>query len=87
VEEVTGGWRKLQNVELYVLFSSPNIIIMIKYRGIKWVGPVTHLRKMRNATGIGFFRKTSRDRFGDVGVDGRAILKRILKKIGCEVVH
>jgi hypothetical protein len=28
--EVTGGWRKLQNEELHNLYSSPDIIRMIK---------------------------------------------------------
>jgi hypothetical protein len=34
-EKVTGGWTILQNVEFYVLFSSPNIIIIIKYRRMR----------------------------------------------------
>jgi hypothetical protein len=29
-EEVTGGWRKLHNVELHNSYSSPSIIRMIK---------------------------------------------------------
>jgi hypothetical protein len=29
-EEVTGDWRKLHNEELHNLYSSPNIIRMIK---------------------------------------------------------
>jgi hypothetical protein len=29
-DEVTGGWRKLHNEELHNLYSSPNIIKMIK---------------------------------------------------------
>jgi hypothetical protein len=35
--EVTGGWRKLHNEELHNLYSSPNIIKMIKYRRIRSV--------------------------------------------------
>jgi hypothetical protein len=31
-EEVTGGWRKLNNEELHNLYSSPNKIRMIKSR-------------------------------------------------------
>jgi hypothetical protein len=33
-EEVTGGWRKFHTYKLHDLFSSPNIIRMIKSRGI-----------------------------------------------------
>jgi hypothetical protein len=28
---------------------------MIKYQGMKWIGHVTYLRRMRDATGIRFF--------------------------------
>jgi hypothetical protein len=32
-DEVTGDWRKLHNEELHTLYSSPNIIRMIKSKG------------------------------------------------------
>jgi hypothetical protein len=34
-DELTGDWRKLHNEELHKLYSSPNIIRMIKSRGIR----------------------------------------------------
>jgi hypothetical protein len=37
-EEVTGGWSKLHNEELCNLYSSQNIIRVIKLRGMRWVG-------------------------------------------------
>jgi hypothetical protein len=39
-DEVTGDWRKLHNEELHNLYSSPNIIRMIKSRKMGWLGHV-----------------------------------------------
>jgi hypothetical protein len=39
-DEVTGDWRKLHNEELHNLYSSPNIIRMIKSRRMRWAGYV-----------------------------------------------
>jgi hypothetical protein len=37
-DEVTGGWRKLHNEELHNLYSSLNIIRIIKSRRMQWIG-------------------------------------------------
>jgi len=37
-DEVTGEWKKLYNDELNDLYSSPNIIGVIKSRRMKWAG-------------------------------------------------
>jgi hypothetical protein len=47
--EVTGDWRKLHNEKLHNLYSSPNIIIMMKSRRMKWAGHVTRMWEPRNA--------------------------------------
>jgi hypothetical protein len=47
-EEVTGGWRELHNEELHNLYSSPNIIRMIKAKKMKWAGYVARMGKKRN---------------------------------------
>jgi hypothetical protein len=37
-DEVTGDWRKLHNEELHNLYSSQNIIRIIKSRRMGWIG-------------------------------------------------
>jgi hypothetical protein len=46
---VTGGWRKLHNEGLHDLYSSPDIIRIIKSRKMKWVGHVSQMGEKRNA--------------------------------------
>jgi hypothetical protein len=45
---VTGDWRKLHNEELHNLYSSPNIIRMIKSRRVRWAGHVARMEEKRN---------------------------------------
>jgi hypothetical protein len=35
-DEVTGEWRRLHNKEFYALYSSPNIIWVMKSRRLRW---------------------------------------------------
>jgi hypothetical protein len=44
-DEVTGEWGKLTNEELNDLYSSPNIIRVIKSRRMRWAGHVARLGK------------------------------------------
>jgi hypothetical protein len=45
---VTEGWREMHN-ELHTLYSSPNIITIIKSRKIRLAGHVARMGEMRNA--------------------------------------
>jgi hypothetical protein len=48
-DEVTGHGRKLHNEELHNLYSSPNIIRMIKSRRMRWAGHVARMGEKRIA--------------------------------------
>jgi hypothetical protein len=51
-EEVTGGWRRLHNDKLHNLYTSSNIIRVIKERRIRWTGHVAHMGEMKNVYDI-----------------------------------
>jgi hypothetical protein len=47
-DRMTGGWRKLHNEELHILYSSTNIIRIIKSRRMSWAGLVARMGEKRN---------------------------------------
>jgi hypothetical protein len=46
-DEVTGEWRRLHNNKLHALYSSPNIIRVIKSRRLRWAGHVARMGERR----------------------------------------
>jgi hypothetical protein len=79
-DEVTGHWRKLHNKELRDLYSSPNIIRVIKSRRIRWVSHVAHTRETGNAYKILVGKPEAKNHMEDLGIDGKIILKWIFRK-------
>ena len=46
-DEVTGDWRRLHNEEINDLYSSPNIVRVIKSRRMGWAGHVARMGEER----------------------------------------
>jgi hypothetical protein len=46
---MTRDWRKMHSEELHNLYSSPNIIRVIKSRRMRWAGHVARMGENRNA--------------------------------------
>jgi hypothetical protein len=51
-DKVTGEWRKLHNEELNDLYSSPNIVQVIKSRRMKQAGHVVDMSERRGICGV-----------------------------------
>jgi hypothetical protein len=80
-DEVTGGWRKLNNEELHGLYSSPSIVRVIKARRMRWAGHVAQGVGEGCAYNIMVGRPEGRNHWEDLGIDGRT-LRWILGKWG-----
>jgi hypothetical protein len=46
-DEVTGEWRKLYNEELNDLYCSHKIVLVIKWKRMRWAGHVARMGKRR----------------------------------------
>jgi hypothetical protein len=80
--EEDGSWRKLHDDELHSLYSSSNIVRVIKSRRMRWAGHVAHMEKGRVCTGFWFGRRKRRDHWEDLGVGGRVTLRWTLGRLG-----
>jgi len=67
-----GEWRRLHNEELNDLYSSPNIVRVIKLRRIRWDRHVARMGDERRAYMVLVGKLGAH--WGDLGIDGRIIL-------------
>jgi hypothetical protein len=51
-DEIIRGWRKLHDDELHNLYSTPDIILMLKSRKMRWAEHVAHMGEKRNSYGV-----------------------------------
>jgi hypothetical protein len=73
--EEDGSWRKLHDDELHSLYSSPNIVRVIKLRRMRWAGHVARIGE-----GIGLYRvfvgrPEGKRPLGNLGVSGKITLR------------
>ena len=73
-DEVTGEWRRLRNEELHDLYSSLNIVRVIKSRRMRWAGHVARIGEERGCIGCWWVNRRKGDHWGDLGVDRWIIL-------------
>jgi hypothetical protein len=79
--EVTGEWRKLHNEELNDLYSSPNIVRVIKSGRMIWAGHVVGMGERRGVYMVLVGKSEGqRENLKDPGVDGSIILSWIFRK-------
>jgi hypothetical protein len=74
-DEATEEWRRLHNEELNDLYSSPNLIRIIKSRRMRWAGHVARMGEERGAYRILVGRPEGRRPLGRL-----MILRRIFGK-------
>jgi hypothetical protein len=74
---MTGGWRKLHNEELHNLYSSPNIIRIMKSRRMRLARHVARMGAKRKHIGYWWESQKQRDRYEEEVLGGWIILKWI----------
>jgi hypothetical protein len=80
--EEDGSWRKLHNDELHSLYSTPNIVRIIKSRRMRWAGHVARMGKWRGVYRFWLGSPKVRDHWEDLGIGGRITLSWTLGRLG-----
>jgi len=82
-EEVTGEWRRLHNEELNDLYTSPNIVRVIKSRRMRWTG---HVARMGEERGVDRVLVGKQEGRRPLGISRRRWVDNIrmdLQEVGC----
>ena len=82
-DEVTGEWRKLHNEELNDLYSSPNIVQVIKSRRIRWARHVARMRYRRGVFRVLIGKPVRKRPFWRPKLRWEDNIKMDLQELGC----
>ena len=84
-DDVIGEWRKLHNEELNELYSSPNIVRVIKSIRIRWVWHVTRVGRRRGAYRVLLGKPDGKRPRGRPRYRWEDNIKIYLQEVGCGV--
>jgi hypothetical protein len=82
--EEEGSWRKLHNDELHSLYSSPNIVRVIKSRRMRWVRHVAHMGEGRGVYRVSVGRSEGKRPVGRPRRRWKDNIKIDLREIGID---
>jgi hypothetical protein len=85
--EEDGSWRKLHNDELHSLYSSPNIVRVMKSRRMKWAEHVACMGEGRGVYRVLFGRPEGRRPLGRPRHRWEDNIKMDLREIGINGVN
>jgi hypothetical protein len=71
------GWRILHNEKLYGRYSSVTVILVIKYRKMRWGGGVARIGDSRGVFRVLVGKPEKNNQLKDLYMDASIILKRI----------
>jgi len=66
----TADRRRLHNEELNDVYSSPNIVRVIKSRRMRWAGHIARMGEERGVYRVLVGKPEGKNQWGDLGVDG-----------------
>jgi hypothetical protein len=85
-DKVTGEWRKIYNEKLNFLYSSPNIVRVIKSRRMRWAGRVGHMGEGRGVYRVLVGKPGGKRQLGRPRLGWEDNIKMDFQEIGCGVM-
>jgi len=82
-DEIAGEWRKLHNEELNYLYCSPNILLVIKSRRIRWAGQVARMGEGRGMYRFLVWKPEGKRPLGRPRHRWEDNIKMDLQEVGC----